>query len=205
MDILSGLTPNDVTATPATSPQAQQPPVTSDSNPLHPVLEQLVSGKLAGISIPVGFKSAEVDALVPNAATLTKLGLKFFRPMVDKTVALAVVSPKFTDKALLQKADEAGKVADVFPSITDFFPHEADQTPDATAGLSDPSAMSAPQTAPAAPANAPSATPVPVVRAAAPNAALGRARVANLNAGTPSSRPIPGGGLVLNSLLKPTV
>jgi hypothetical protein len=175
MDILSNLVPpSQANGTAAPAPAAQ-------SDQLHPLLADLVAGKIPGVSIPKGFKNSQAEALVPSVDSILKLGLKLFKPKVDQSVVIAVVNPDVVDPKALQEADEAGRVSDLLPSVTDFFPHE-DQ--------------------PATPANAPSNSPVSILPSPKTSPAVSRIRASNAAPQTPSDRMIPGGGTILNGLLK---
>jgi hypothetical protein len=190
---------------PVAAPQAAPPT-------LNPVIVGLASGKIPGLNIPHGYDNPEAAALLKPALAV---GLKLFKPVHDKSVQVSVVNPKTVNAEALKVADHHGTLDKLFPSITEFFPHvdakaqskaPTNNAP-AMAAQSPPTTAAAPAPQPAAkPANGPSNNPVPVMPKQSKHlASLTNDRVKNIQPGTPTSRPIPGGGNVLNGLLKPVI
>lgn len=199
-----------VPAQPVAAPQAAPPPT------LHPLIVGLATGKIPGLNIPHGYENPEAESLLKPALAV---GLKLFKPVHDKSIQVSVVNPKTVNPEALRNADHHNTLQKMFPSITSFFPHQAKQDKSAKAAGKPPTSPAgntqspppvagapAPNPTTGVPANSPSTTPVPVLpKPTRTTAALTNDRVKNLNPGTPTSRPIPGGGLVLNGLLKQVV
>lgn len=152
--------------------QAEAQPVT------HPLLAQLSAGEVPGINVP---KDAQMP---PDLTTITpdqiqQAGLAVYKPH-DSSLMLTVFNPQVVEPEAVRSADAEGKLATLFPSVLDFSQN---------AGAAEPQqAASEPETA-----------QVPVLPRPASGASL--SQPAPQTAKTPSARAVPGGGVLLNSLL----
>ncbi len=194
--------PDAPNATPGAQVDAGQVPPAADPSAVvqaFPFLSEIQSGKLPGVVVPPGWGNPSTKVISPQV--LGSLGLIFYHPVNPSSGQLAIFNPKTVKKAEIQKLDKEGSLLSKFPSMESFVPSISSNPPDAGAP--------APAAAPQAPGPSEGKVPVvPVATAApsAPNPALARAQAANVAPNqAPSARQVPGGGTILNSLLKRAV
>ncbi len=187
------LTPPD--AAPATDPAAVVQ--------AFPFLGALSSGKVKGVVFPTDWKNPATKVVTPDV--VQNLGLVFYKPTNPKNnLVLGIFNPKKTTPEEVAKLDKEGKLGGKFPSISNFVPSTAGQ---------DTGDASAPGPAGVAPVDAappgPSTSPIPVQTG--PPAPAGvqdraaQARLQSLGTSLPSQHAVPGGGAILNSLIKRAV
>lgn len=155
-----------------------------------PEFSGLLEGKPAAVLVPKGFKSPETDVIMAHSKELANAGFGFYPSADGKTSVF--FNTQYLSPEDLQKADAAGKLAEIatpFEELKASFDSVTGGTPAPEAG--------------AAPAAAPAALPAP----AAPSLdkKLATARIKNVAPGSPTSGPSPGSGRILNAILKPTV
>lgn len=164
----------------------------------YPFLGALATGKVPGVVFPQGWKNPQTKVITPEI--VQKLGLVFYKPTKDSAIQLGLFNPGKVDRKQVEKLDKEGKLSTAFPSINNFVPSVSD-TP-----ASGESAV--PESSEASPSG-PSSGPVPTMVGPGPNpaaqVAAAKARLNNLQAPVPSQRSLPGGGIILNSLLKRAV
>lgn len=203
MSVINSLLP------PAPTPAAQGAQVDPQSVPpqadasdvlkAYPFLGEIASAKIPGVFIPKGWTNPATKVITPQI--INSLGLVFSKAK-DPAIALAIVNPKAIKKSEFEKLDREKKLDNHFPSIAEFVPSTGDAS--ATPQIAD---AQAPAAEPG-----PSQGPVPVSQApvgpgmgADAQDAVAKARTANLAQQVPSNRQVPGGGSILNSLLKRAV
>lgn len=201
--------PAPVAAPPTTTPpQGAQvdtqavPPAADPKDVLaaYPFLGEIASAKIPGVFIPKGWSNPATKIITPQV--INSLGLVFSKSK-DPSIALAIVNPKAIKRSEFDKLDKEKKLDDHFPSIATFVPSvsgaAASPAADAETASSD-AQKPGPSEGPV------DVTPMPAGGLGA-NAQdqIAKARTANLAQQLPSNRQVPGGGTVLNGLLKRAV
>src|SRR6185436_5245924 len=167
----------------------QEPPAASESTASIPdeVLEiptmfGLLNGAPPAVWAEAGRKDPEIQTVVKNAKPLEESGLGFYKSKDNKITVM--YNSAFVDQAELAKADDAGTLTQLVPSYDNVRKN----------------AESAISGAPSALPGAPVAAGSPPSSAAQKSLAGKRAK--NLQVGEPTSGAVPGGGRILNSVLK---
>lgn len=206
-DVLAGLTPTQAPPTPAPAgaqvDSSSVPPAVDPAEVAtqYPFLGAIATGKIPGVVVPKDWRAPATKVITPQV--MGALGLVFSKPE-DPSLALAIVNPKKVTRKEFDKLDKEGKLDNHFPSIAEFVPSTGDaMTPAANA----PVAQAEPGT------GAPSQGQVPIVPApvgpglgANAQDQIAKARAQNLTLNqVPSARQVPGGGSVLNGLIKRAV
>jgi len=185
-----------LTPTPSALPTAsdivskpQEPPAASESTASIPdeVLEiptmfGLLNGAPPAVWAQTGRKDPEIQTVVKNAKPLEESGLGFYKSKDNKITVM--YNSAFVDQAELAKADDAGTLTQLVPS----YDNVRKNAESAISGA--PSALPG---APVAAGNPPSS---------AAQKSLAGKRAKNLQVGEPTSGAVPGGGRILNSVLK---
>lgn len=175
------------------SPEASAPDANEAALEKFPWVAMTLSGDLPGWTIPTGYKHAG-PGLDPKQ--LQAMGLGFYRPSTDETTELAIFNPNAIEEADLKRLDAAGELSKALPPVT--------ALQSAISGSQgSPEASAAPAEGNQAPV-APAMVPV-IPKNAAVDQKTAQARVSNITPTVPSERTIPGGGTILNSLIKRAV
>jgi hypothetical protein len=148
------------------------------------ILRAIASGQLPGVVVPSNTPPIK-NNLTPE--DIAAMGVGMYRPQ-SEGLALVLFNSEQAPVETLQSMDQAGKLAEAFPSITEFL---------GSAGSAE--AAQAPEQ----PQDEPMPERVPIMPPAsgvAPQAA--QARLKALQPTAPSKRPVPGGGQVLNGLMQ---
>lgn len=153
-----------------------------------PLIGGLLEGKPAAIYEVKGQpKIPGMEAITKNIQGLANAGLNLYQS-TDGTMAV-LFNTQFVSLDKIKEADKAGTLTEL-----------------AEPAAAVASAYDAVLGAPAAPAgSAPSASPAPQSPNTPINKRLTTARLQNLEPGSPTSGPAPGGGRVLNNVLKRAV
>jgi len=206
------------TSQPSLSPASEVAPLAPEpANPFQlppeiaqvPVVQMISLGQPPAVRVGSGEYYPELEVVMAKADALLENGLDIYGAM-DKSIVL--FNPLMVTAEELQHLDQTGQLAQAVPDyaeITGSMPQEVSdakvsQLVDSGDALAErlTAAGAAPQTPPPGP-GAP--TPVPSAPASV-QAAAARNQVQNLQAagGSPTSGPRPGGGRLLNTLLRPT-
>ncbi len=187
--------------TPAPAPEAAPAPE-SDADPVIPdevlripAFGALLQGAPPAVRVPVGVESPEVEVITRNRDALVNAGFGIYRTKDNSEGVF--FNTQFISPEEIQLADQKGKLDEIAPPIDElknFFDAELSKEGAAPA--------------PGGPATPPTAAPATsMTPPAAPQAqkAIANSRLKNVALGAPTSGPAPGGGRLLNSILKPTV
>jgi len=185
---------------PAAAPQGGQMQSVEEKFPL---LHDLVAGDVPGVYAPKGFKPSPELAAMTNMKMIKTLGLGIYRPK-DQEVAAVMFNPAKISLKDVQEADKANELTKIFPSVAKY----ADGAPEGPAGVGDgpTGGLIGNQTTQDQPAAGPSpeatqVMPRPTFGAEAQRMAA-EMRTKNFAPAAPTAGPIPGGGNILNGLLK---
>jgi hypothetical protein len=156
----------------------------------NPLIFAVAKGQPGAVSAPDKSKDPVVKSVVKNAQALVAAGFGIYRSIDKKTAVL--FNTQTMHPGDLEEADQQGRLLEIAP------PFETVNSTAATAGAEVPieGGAGTPPTAASIPASQP---------AASVQNKLATARTANIQPGTPTSGPAPGGGSILNSILKRTV
>ena len=201
------VTPQTMQPTPEAPPEAPEPPQGGLPPDLIkiPALQALLAGAPPAVSMKLkGSEDRdEVKMLAEHKDELLKAGFAFYRSMSgDLGVMFNALRIHPQD---LQAADKQGKLRALAPDY-DLVNHEVAKmglrhpihSATAPTGLATPTSTTPPQAA----SGALPLTPPP---AAAVQRKLAQARIMNLQPGAPTSGPEPGGGRLLNQVLRGVV
>jgi hypothetical protein len=194
MNMLDSLVADSAPSMPQTAPQE------GDSNPLseYPGLAKIASGEVPGAYIPADVEPRESN-ITPDA--LQSAGLLFYKPKTPNVLAV-LFNPEVLPAKKLKELDLGGQLTEALPPITQLMgAGDAAETPSTSY-----QSVEAPETsvqAPSAPETVP-VLPAPTFGVDAQRQAA-RTRLQTLAGQEPSKRPIPGGGQVLNGLLRQVV
>src|SRR6185503_6303543 len=186
-----------LTPTPSALPTAsdivskpQEPPAASESTASIPdeVLEiptmfGLLNGAPPAVWAEAGRKDPEIQTVVKNAKPLEESGLGFYKSKDNKITVM--YNSAFVDQAELAKADDAGTLTQLVPSYDNVRKNAESAISGAPSALPGVSAQAA--------GNPPSSSA---------QKSLANKRANNLQVGSPTSGAVPGGGRLLNSVLK---
>ncbi|HYG24427.1 MAG TPA: hypothetical protein VEH04_16740 [Verrucomicrobiae bacterium] len=160
-----------------------------------PVISKIMSGEVPGVYVPEGAQLPQpVEGVTPES--LARVGVLLYKP---KTPGISVVAfnSKLIPARQLRDADLAGKLTEILPPVTDLLP---DTGSDVMGDL----APVAEDVQPATPNRVP-VMPRPSLGAGAQQKLAGVRAESAAGAENPSERPIAGGGVILNGLLKRTI
>lgn len=152
-----------------------------------PLIGGLLEGKPAAIYDLANSKIPPIEAITRNAKLLTETGINFYK---SKDGALSVMfNSQFISQKELEKADKDGKLTEIAEPLASVM-----------------AAYDSVLSESAAPAgSAPSASPAPQSPNTPINKRLTTARLQNLEPGSPTSGPAPGGGRIINEVLRRAV
>ena len=153
----------------------------------NPLIFAVAKGQPGAVSAPTMSKDPIVRAVVKHAQPLVAAGFGIFQSKDKKTSVL--FNTQTMDAGDLYEADQNGTLADIAPSF------DTVGAPEAA-----PSAAVAPGAATAVPASVPASQP-----AASVQNKLATIRGKNTQPLSPTSGAAPGGGNILNSILRPAV
>lgn len=168
-----------------------------------PVVHALVAGDIKGVYAPKGLKASEELAVQTNPVLIKHLGLGVYRPK-DKDVQAVLYNPNKISLEQLQKADKEDKLTSILQPVTKFL----GQNPGGPSSIGDgpTGGLTGNQTSQDQPTNAPSSEPVQVMPRPTFGAEAQRMaaemRSKNFAPAAPTAGPVPGGGTILNGLLK---
>lgn len=177
-----------------------------------PVVQWIAVGQPPAVKFPAGHFYPELKPIEKNFASLVQSGIAYFQAADGGNV---LYNPVFISQAELQAADQKGVLDEVIPDYSRL----SDTKPQA---MTDEDALESVQNQENAqrglaniglgpldaPQGGPASVPVGAMPPPAPAASQNRlntARLASLAPGSPTSGPAPGGGRILNDLLKPTI
>lgn len=155
-----------------------------------PTFRPLLQGKPPALSITQEEfdQDPEAQTIQANVEPLVFSGFGLYRTKDGKSAVL--YNGQYIDGAAIKLADERGQLGQVATPYSELKTFFADNLGEAAVE----------PTAPA-PASQPMGAPAP----ASTQTKLANARIKNLAVGSATSGPVPGGGRVLNNILKPTV
>jgi hypothetical protein len=164
------------------------------------LLSDLVEGNPPAVFAPAGMKPSPELAAQTNPGVMNHLGLAVYRPH-DQTIAAVLFNPHHISLKEIQKADKAGKLDKVAKPISEYFGGGPGGVGDGPTG-----GLTGNQVTQDQPANAPSPATVAIepkstFSADAQKMAV-EMRSKNFATQDPTAGPVPGGGVILNSLLK---
>lgn len=187
---------------PTDTPQEQTQGLPPALLKLHPI-QALIAGTPPAISMPIEAfkKTPEAEEIVKNADQLKRAGMFFYKSLSGDTGVIG--NALHIHPADVQAADKAGKLTQLAPPWN-HLEHVIGKS-----GLNHPALLSkgVPQ-APASPT--PIAPPQSATGMVKPEPAKAQvktqaARLLALQPGSPTSGPQPGGGRLINSILKPVI
>jgi len=192
----------DPTQPPTDTPEEQQSGLPPEILKMHPI-QALISGTPPAVSMPVEAfkKTPEAEDIVRHADQLKAAGFGFYRSLSGDTGV--IFNALHIHPADIQAADKAGKLTQLAPPWS----HVAHIV--SSSGVNHP-ALSG-KGVPAAPASpSPMAPPQSATGMVKPEPAAAQtktqsARLLALQPGAPTSGPQPGGGRLINSILKQVV
>jgi hypothetical protein len=155
----------------------------------NPLIFAVAKGQPAAVSAPDKSQDPVVRAVVKSAQALVAAGFGIYRSIDKKTAVL--FNTQVLHPGDLQEADQQGKLLDLAPSFDSV--NGAAPTPAATPSGG---AGAAPIAAPSIPASQP---------AGSVQNKLASIRGKNLQPMSPTGGAAPGGGNILNSILRPAV
>jgi len=166
----------------------------------YPLLSDLVAGNPPAVYAPAGMKPTPQIAEQTNIGVVQHLGLAVYRPH-DPEIAAVLFNPHHISLKELQKADKAGKLDKVAKPIAEYFGDGPGGVGDGPTG-----GLIGNQVTQDQPANAPS----PALIAIQPKSTFSadaqkmaaEMRSKNFAPQDPTAGPVPGGGVILNCLLK---
>lgn len=158
------------------------------------VVRAVANGQIPGAYIAAGATGGSANP--PSAQDMADMGVNFFKPVASKDVMAVMYSPKAITPKELDRLDQTGKLTEVFPNVADL--------------LGGPASASGEAPVPGAPVE-PIVPEMPQQVAIQPRQSVGgdpmaQQRLAVLNSGgAPSKRVVPGGGAVLDGLMRRAV
>lgn len=202
------VTPTDSTAAAAPAPEQPQQTQMPEALLKIPAMQGLMTGSPGAVSDSIKDFSKRDDAgvLTKNKEWLTQAGFAFYRSLDGNTGV--VFNQLYVHPEELKAADAAGKLKEVAPdfdSVNHAISKSGKGHPALSAGPVPTGLKGAP--VPAVPQMAqvpPPVAPVPPPSAAAQKSLQG-ARINNMQQGSPTSGPVPGGGNLLRQVLKPVL
>lgn len=188
---------------PVDTPQEQAGSLPPDVLKLHPI-QAMIAGAPAAVSAPIASfkKSPEAEKIVKYAPQLQEAGFGFYKSLSgDLGVIFNSLHIHPQD---LQNADKQGKLEQLAPpwNHVDHIISKSGINHPALSGKPVPGAPASPMPPPPPQAGSglmPKPEPAGVAKKEA------TARLLALQPGAPTSGPVPGGGRLLNSILKPVV
>lgn len=177
---------NPAAATPAAqAPQGAQVQSVAEKFPL---LHDLVAGDVPGVYAPKGFQPTPELAAMTNMKMIKTLNLGVYRPK-DQEVAAVMFNPLKISIKDLQEADKNNELTKILPPITKYLHQQG------------PTGVSEGPTGGLIGNQTTQVMPRPTFGADAQKMAA-QMRSKNFAPQGPTAGPIPGGGVILNSLLK---
>jgi hypothetical protein len=154
----------------------------------------IANGQIPGAYVAAG-STGGIDNPPPREA-ITGMGIEFFKPKVSTDVMAVLYNPKALNVKELTRLDETGKLTEVFPNAASIVGSPASASEDQTNpdGSVAPSVPEMPQQVPIQPRQAAGGDPMAAQRLAVLN-----------SGGSPSKRVVPGGGAVLDGLMRRAV
>jgi hypothetical protein len=192
-------------STPAQVDSASVPPAADPNEVVQnfPFLKELQTGKISGVVVPPGWSNPATKVISPDL--LNTLGLVLYHPVNPSSGQLGIFNPKIEKVDNIRKLDKKGELLQHFPSMETFVPSIASATSTPTPDAGTQAAPNAPVT-PGPSQGRVDVAPMPTAAPNAPSPQLQKARAQNLAVNqAPSARTVPGGGTILNSLLKRAV
>ena len=153
-----------------------------------PAFAGLLRGSPPAVLAPREPRLPEYDLIEKNADSLLASGFGFYRPLDDS--GTVIFNERFISPEQLQVADKKGQLSKLVTPVGDLSAAYA-------AEFGGPEGTAAPMSPTPSPAAPMSPTPTPPQ--------VDTLRKNNLQAGSPTSGPMPGAGRILNSILKPAV
>lgn len=193
----------DPNTPPTDTPQEQAGSLPPELLKLHPI-QALIAGTPAAVSMPVEAfkKTPEAEEIVKNAAQMKAAGFGFYRSLNHDTGV--IFNMLHVHPQDIQAADKAGKLEQIAPPWNRVS-HAISKAGTAHPALAGRGVPAAPATAtPPAPPQA-GGGQLPKPEPASAQTKTQTARLLALQPGAPTSGPAPGGGRLLNSILKPVV